>query len=58
MSFNEQSTLIMLTGLTNDRSIVTRNECVKGLAMLGINNFRSILLGLRDNEESVRNTTE
>lgn len=58
VSFNTQSTLILLTGLTNDRNLLVRNECVKGLAMLGIANFRSILLGLRDNEALVRSTTE
>lgn len=33
---------------------LTKMECIKALGVLGVQNFRAIVLGLRDEEEMVR----
>jgi hypothetical protein len=50
-SFGPQAELIFIEGLTKDKNPLIRCECARGLASLGVQNFRALLFGLRDAEE-------
>lgn len=54
-SFGGQAELIFIEGMTKGNPMV-RVESAKGLARLGIQNFRALILGLRDDDISVRKT--
>jgi hypothetical protein len=53
-TFGPQAELIFIEGLTKDKNAVIRCECAKGLASMGVQNFRALLFGLRDIDENVR----
>lgn len=55
--FGPQAELLFIEGLTKDSNPVIRSECAKGLAIMGPQNFRVLLFGLRDLEEIVRIST-
>ena len=55
--FEAQGELIFIEGLTKDKKMLVRCECAKALAALGVQNFRVLLMGLRDENEKVRKTT-
>lgn len=44
---------MFIEGLTRG-GVLTRMECVRCLGRLGVQNFRAMILGLRDSEEKVR----
>ena len=46
-TFGGQAELIFIEGMTKGNSMV-RVESAKGLAKLGVQNFRALILGLRD----------
>lgn len=48
---------MFIEGLTKDKNPVIRMECAKGLAMMGVQTFRTLLFGLRDIDENVRKVT-
>jgi len=52
--FGPQAELIFIEGITKDKNPLIRAESAKGLGRLGVQNFRILLFGLRDPEESVR----
>ncbi len=56
-SFGPQAELLFIEGLTKDSNPLIRSECAKGLAMMGPQNFRVLLFGLRDLEEIVKTST-
>lgn len=55
--FGPQAELLFIEGLTKDSNPIIRSECAKGLAIMGPQNFRVLLFGLRDLEEIVRIAT-
>lgn len=54
VSFGPQGELMLIEGLTRDKSPIIRAECARGLALLGPHTFRVLIFGLEDPEESVR----
>ena len=53
-AFGPQGELMLIEGLTKDKSPQIRAECAKGLALFGPHTFRAMIFGLRDVEDSVR----
>lgn len=62
-NFGPQAELVFIEGLTRDRNQKIRCECAKGLAVLGPQTFKALLLGLkyyfydRDKDDEVRIAT-
>ena len=50
--------LVFIEGFTKDNNYLTRINCGLGLADSGIQNMRSLLLGLQDKNKNVRNAIE
>ena len=50
--------LIFIEGFTKDSNYLTRINCGLGLADNGIQNMRTLLLGLQDKNKNVRNAIE
>lgn len=55
-SFGGQAELIFIEGIAKGSQMV-RIQSAKGLGRLGIQNFRALILGLRDDDSEVRQTT-
>lgn len=53
LSFGDRAELLFIEGLTRG-GVLTRMECVRCLGRLGVQNFRAMILGLRDTEERVQ----
>lgn len=53
LSFGAQAELLFIEGLTKGSS-QTKIECLRCLGKLGVQNFRAVVLGLRDTDERVR----
>ena len=47
LSFGSQAELLFIEGMTKGTPL-TKIECIKCLGYLGVQNFRAIVLGLRD----------
>ena len=50
--------LIFIEGFMKDKNYLIRINCGLGLADIGIQNMRTLLLGLQDKNQNVRNTIE
>ena len=49
--------MIFIEGLTRETLSRIRIECARGLAKLGPQTFKALLLGLKENNDEVRNET-
>lgn len=47
LSFGNYAELILIEGMTKGR-VNCKIECAKGLGLRGVQNFRALLLGMRD----------
>lgn len=52
-SFGSQAELIFIEGITKGSPLV-RIQSAKGLGKLGVQNFRALILGLRDEDPQVK----
>jgi HEAT repeat protein len=57
-SLGAEGELIFIEGFTKDNNYLTRINCGLGLADNGIQNMRTLLLGLQDKNKNVRNAIE
>ena len=57
-SLGAEGELIFIEGFTKDNNYLTRINCGLGLADSGIQNMRTLLLGLQDKNKNVRNAIE
>ena len=57
-SLGSEGELIFIEGFTKDSNYLTRINCGLGLADNGIQNMRTLLLGLQDKNKNVRNAIE
>ena len=57
-SLGAEGELIFIEGFTKDNNYLTRINCGLGLADSGIQNMRTLLLGLQDKNKNVRNSIE
>ena len=57
LSFGSQAELIFIEGMTKGQPLA-RMECIRCLAKLGVQNFRAVVLGLRDKDERVQRSAE
>ena len=57
-SLGAEGELIFIEGFTKDSNYLTRINCGLGLADNGIQNMRTLLLGLQDKNKNVRNAIE
>ena len=57
-SLGADGELIFIEGFTKDNNYLTRINCGLGLADNGIQNMRTLLLGLQDKNKNVRNAIE
>ena len=57
-SLGAEGELIFIEGFTKDTNYLTRINCGLGLADNGIQNMRTLLLGLQDKNKNVRNAIE
>ena len=57
-SLGPEGELIFIEGFTKDNNYLTRINCGLGLADSGIQNMRTLLLGLQDKNKNVRNAIE
>ncbi len=53
-----QGELIFIEGFTKDPNPIIRTNCGIGLAESGVHTLRTLLIGLHDENETVRNTIE
>ena len=53
-----QGELIFIEGFTKDPNPIIRANCAIGLSENGVHNMRTLLVGLNDENENVRSTTE
>lgn len=53
LEFGSQAELIFIEGMTRGQPLA-KIECIRCLARLGVQNFRALILGLRDEDERVR----
>lgn len=53
LSFGAQAELLFIEGMTKGQPLA-KMECIRCLGLLGVQNFRAIILGLRDEDERVR----
>ena len=53
LSFGAQAELLFIEGLTKGQPLA-KMECIRCLGKLGVQNFRAVVLGLRDADERVR----
>ena len=53
LSFGSQSELIFIEGMTKGQPLA-KIECIRCLGKLGVQNFRALVLGLRDEDERVK----
>ena len=56
-NFGPQGELMFIEGLTKDKSFLIRCECANGLAQIGPQTFRTLLLSLHDANPAVRDST-
>jgi len=57
-SLGPEGELVFIEGFTKDTNYLTRINCGLGLADSGIQNMRTLLLGLQDKNKNVRNAIE
>ena len=57
-SLGAEGELVFIEGFTKDNNYLTRINCGLGLADSGIQNMRTLLLGLQDKNKNVRNSIE
>lgn len=57
-SLGPEGELVFIEGFTKDNNYLTRINCGLGLADSGIQNMRTLLLGLQDKNKNVRNAIE
>ena len=57
-SLGVEGELVFIEGFTKDNNYLTRINCGLGLADSGIQNMRTLLLGLQDKNKNVRNAIE
>ena len=57
-SLGSEGELVFIEGFTKDNNYLTRINCGLGLADSGIQNMRTLLLGLQDKNKNVRNAIE
>ena len=53
LEFGSYAELVLIEGMTKGR-VNCKIECAKGLGQRGIQNFRALLLGMRDMNDKVR----
>ena len=53
LEFGSYAELVLIEGMTKGRANC-KIQCAKGLGLRGIQNFRALLLGMRDMSEKVR----
>ena len=57
-SLGPQGELIFIEGFTKDPNPITRMNCGIGLSENGVHTMRTLLIGLNDEDDNVRNTIE